>query len=281
MGGDGGVCANDRRYMPQSGFGEVKQREKDKQTVDRERWARCQYSKLPLTPPLLADKAGQLYSMEHVIVALKKKESIAPYITGLKDFARLSPEENKEKAAMLAKLRSGEEAGESVEDLLDLYECPVTQQTTNGLNKFCCATSCGHVFSQRSVQQMGSGQCPVCGAPTTTIADWAKATPEEAAGNVIVDLVLDMDVLDVVTAQLQARKEAEKKEKEARKAAAAGIGEGEEAGAPPKKRAKKEKKDKAAKPSKGAVAVPAGADPEVFKSLFKPKSNDKATFLCR
>eukprot|EP01064_Diplonema_japonicum_P007501 TRINITY_DN15129_c0_g1_i1.p2 TRINITY_DN15129_c0_g1~~TRINITY_DN15129_c0_g1_i1.p2 ORF type:complete len:119 (+),score=39.77 TRINITY_DN15129_c0_g1_i1:69-425(+) len=110
MGGDGGVCANNRRFLPQSGMGEVKA-EKSRHTLDKERWTTCQHSKEPLRPPLLADEVGLLYSAERVMTALSRREQVAPYVKTLKDFTKLDIKVNKAKEEVHAALKRGDNVG--------------------------------------------------------------------------------------------------------------------------------------------------------------------------
>eukprot|EP01061_Rhynchopus_euleeides_P041908 TRINITY_DN73238_c0_g1_i1.p1 TRINITY_DN73238_c0_g1~~TRINITY_DN73238_c0_g1_i1.p1 ORF type:complete len:246 (+),score=67.48 TRINITY_DN73238_c0_g1_i1:39-740(+) len=206
MGGDGGTIANNRRFLPQAGFGQSR-KVKDKAVVDRERWSTCHLTKMPLRPPLMADRIGQLYCAEYVMSALAKKEPVAPYVRGLRDLVTLKPEVAAGKEDLHEALQGGTDSLVS-EDCLNLYVCPVTQQTTNGTNKFCCTWACGHVFSQKALKQMGDTACPVCGEETS---------PSPTGEPAFVRLVPDMDdVDDLVEAQV-ARHLAALEEKKNRK----------------------------------------------------------------
>ena len=204
MGGDGGTTANNRRFLPQAGFG-VAKKVKDKTQVDRERWSTCHLTKNPLRPPVLADRVGHLYSAEYVIAALTKKEPVAAYIKGMKDFVSLKPEIATGREEAYESMQAGEDALD-FESCLNLYMCPVTQQTTNGTNKFCCASACGHVFSLKALKQMGDNACPVCGG---------DASPE--SGNRILNLVPDQDDVEGLEEKEASRRLAELEEKQAKK----------------------------------------------------------------
>ena len=168
MGGDGGVCANNRRFLRQAGMGEVKQAPKDTVTLDKERWTTCNYSKMPLKPPLVSDAVGQLYSKESILQAIGSKKQITPYAKKLKDFINMSPKVNELKQSVYDKLCAGEDDG-SIEDYLDLYQCPLTLQTTNGRNKFCLSKTCGHVLAKRVLSELDGNTCPSCDVPTKFI----------------------------------------------------------------------------------------------------------------
>ena len=217
MGGDGGTVANNRRFLPQAGFG-VAKKEKDKATVDRERWSTCHLTKLPLRPPVLADHVGQVYSAEYVMTAMSKREKVAPYICSLKDLIKLDLQVVEEKRDFYESLMAGDDSL-AAEEYLGLYQCPVTKQTTNGTNKFCCATRCKHVFSLKALQQMGEGSCPVCGADTVASfpEPGAEGADEKAEKpNVVVRLVPDLADVDrlgqaAATRQLAALERKQKK----------------------------------------------------------------------
>eukprot|EP01059_Diplonema_ambulator_P008347 TRINITY_DN17956_c0_g1_i1.p1 TRINITY_DN17956_c0_g1~~TRINITY_DN17956_c0_g1_i1.p1 ORF type:complete len:264 (+),score=108.27 TRINITY_DN17956_c0_g1_i1:30-821(+) len=253
MGGDGGVCANNRRFLPQSHMGEVKV-EKSRNTVDKERWTTCQYSKEPLKPPVMADDVGLLYSGERVMTALSQREHIAPYIKGLKDFTKLELQVCKDKMDVYNVLKRGDDAG-SIEDYLSLYECPITQLTTNGQNKFCFSRECGHVFSQRALLQMGGEHCPVC----------------NKEGATVIDLVPDLNVVDELVEAAVKKKQEQAAEKKSKK---------EDKGEKKKKREREKGDVPQGKRKAAAAAVPEGANPDVWNSIFKKEGQGQKETFC-
>eukprot|EP01062_Namystynia_karyoxenos_P063422 TRINITY_DN56228_c0_g1_i1.p1 TRINITY_DN56228_c0_g1~~TRINITY_DN56228_c0_g1_i1.p1 ORF type:complete len:332 (+),score=127.11 TRINITY_DN56228_c0_g1_i1:104-997(+) len=286
MGGDGGAIANNRRFLPQAHMSQVKDlEEKDRYTVDRERWTRCQLSKRPLMPPLVADELGNLYCKEAVLAALQMKQTVAAHVRTLRDLTTIKPEPNPEKEAVHQALACGDD-GAAEEELIDLWICPVTQQTANGRNKFMFGRSCGCVFAARAVAQVGGGsECPSCAAPATV--DWENA----ACSNLLIPLCPDKDTTAKLAAKLEARRALLKEQKRSRKAQ-----DQPAAGAPkrPRRRADDDGASvfsaappppKAAGAAVGRDAPPPGADPEVWRRLFRaPRTQPDGvgeSFLCR
>eukprot|EP01065_Artemidia_motanka_P030598 TRINITY_DN36632_c0_g1_i1.p2 TRINITY_DN36632_c0_g1~~TRINITY_DN36632_c0_g1_i1.p2 ORF type:complete len:309 (+),score=116.05 TRINITY_DN36632_c0_g1_i1:57-929(+) len=263
MGGDGGAIANNRRYLPQSHMNQVKDtEEKDRYTVDRQRWAECHLSKRPLMPPLVADELGNLYCKEAVLSALQQKQAVAPHVRGLRDVAALKPQPNPSKKEAHAALAAGDDGG-SAEELQDLWRCPVTQLTTNGSNKFMFGWTCGCVFAARCMHQIGGGEeCPVCGAASTT--DWENIS----CSNLLIPLCPDKDTTEKLQKNMHTRRALVKEKRKGKK-------DGEPAAKRPRRKVEAVEMPLPPPPSHlvmpevGRDAPPPGADPEVWKTMFR------------
>eukprot|EP00756_Hemistasia_phaeocysticola_P004437 Hpha_TRINITY_DN12809_c0_g1::TRINITY_DN12809_c0_g1_i1::g.24021::m.24021 len=265
MGGDGGVIANNRRFMPQTHMSNVKDsEERDRLRVDRERWSRCHLSKLPLCPPLVADDVGNIYNKEAVLSAMQTKQVVSPFVKGLRDVNNLRPQPNPAKQAVHASLKAGEEDGVT-EALTDLWCCPVTQATTNGVTKFMFGKTCGCVFAARAAVQIGGGsECPACGAPSSTDYEDITSVP-----NLLIPLCPDKQSSEALVAKMTKRRELLKEMKKA----------GKKAGEPCAKRRRKDDSislvsirttsASSSVPTVGRDAPPPGADPDVWRQLFR------------
>lgn len=156
---------------------------------------------------------GRLYSKQSIIEQLLDKEQEMPdsckHIKSLKDVKNL----------VLSPNPSYEDT-EKTEGLLDVrsapYICKLIGLEMSGKFRFVALWTCGCVFSERALKEIGSKVCSLC------------QTPFEEADVVILNgNEEEVDAMVVKMEVRNARRKASKKEKSARKAAAAATITGE------------------------------------------------------
>jgi len=127
----------------------------------RLRWITCALSKQPLVQPIVADLLGNIFNKEEVIKSLIEKNMPQKfsYISSLKDIYEVnftfSPKYDPTKP-----LQVGVESDVNESP----FQCPVTSQPANGQHPFSLIISCGHVLSEKGLQQIDSQNltCFVC-----------------------------------------------------------------------------------------------------------------------
>lgn len=153
MGGDGGVIANDRRFLrgcleekPNNSADVIPQNIKETQ------WLRtqfCAYSQDRLLEPIVACRLGNLYNKEAILTAICNK-CILPgfsHITGLRDLVTLRFTKNPSFSDDIQK--------SSKESRISKYICPISQTEFNGMNPFFVIWTTGHVISGLALKSMG------------------------------------------------------------------------------------------------------------------------------
>jgi hypothetical protein len=143
----------------------VKIKKKSKQSdlaiSRRLRWITCALSKQPLMQPIVADQLGNIYNKEEIIKCLIEKNMPQRFnhIRTLKDVYEVNFIWN-------AKYDPSKPVQVSVDaDISESpFQCPVTAQPANGQHPFSLILTCGHVLSEKGLQQIESQNltCFVC-----------------------------------------------------------------------------------------------------------------------
>eukprot|EP00741_Cyanophora_paradoxa_P008135 tig00001264_g7872.t1 len=216
MGGDGGTCAVNPRFLPQGGQLNKRAVAKVTKTAEAEinyvRYTTCAISEKPLVEPIVACRVGMLYNKDAVLQCLLDKKMPAGFrhVRKMKDLmqCKLTPNPKFDEKH----LKDGAHISQ--------YICPITLLELNGAHRFNILWTCGHVIAERAMKEIPSSKCQVCETPfTDDDVVPVNGTKEE------------MENLRQICEQKFA---AEKAAKAAEKAAASGAAEGEsskEAGA--------------------------------------------------
>lgn len=176
------------------------QRDRDGHRIFR--WQHCAISQQPLRKPVMACELGKLYNKESIIeLLLEKDRSTAPanteHIEKLKDVVELqltvNPTFDKDKHAV------GD--GMYNDALVSPWICPVTGLEMNGRFKFVCSFSTGKVVAERALKVLRSDEAE------------SKQFPEED----LVTLNAEEEELDLMSAQMMARRARTKASKKASK----------------------------------------------------------------
>lgn len=128
---------------------------KDKDAELAFKWRCCTITQEILQKPIVMCHLGKLYSKMALIEALLDRSTLAPeykYIKSLKDVKDLKLTENPE----FGKDESGRAAP---------YICPVLGLEMNGTFRFVAVWSCGCVFSERALKEIGTKNCHKCTKP--------------------------------------------------------------------------------------------------------------------
>jgi len=127
----------------------------------RLRWITCAISKQPLVQPIVADQLGNIFNKEEIIKALIEKNMSQRFshIKSLKDVYDVNFTFN-------PKYDTSKPVEDGVEtDVIESpFQCPVTAQPANGQHHFSLLITCGHVLSEKGLQQIDSQNltCFVC-----------------------------------------------------------------------------------------------------------------------
>jgi len=145
-----------------------------KQEQGRIKWSVCALSGEPLSNEIVACELGRLYNRLSVVefllgegVFAQKKEDLKQngfgHIKSLKSVFPVHLQQNPEMNKQKAPLRSDETTSVAV----GLFICPITQIDANGHHPFSALRTCGHVFSEKALNQMEGDvkTCWLCNAP--------------------------------------------------------------------------------------------------------------------
>jgi hypothetical protein len=147
MGGDGGVIANQRKFLraAKDGKDESEAEKKSSQESQRERAFTCALTNQKLGVHVVACKLGNLYDKEKLLEALLDKsiQLACPHIRGLRDVKDLVLTRN---------------TRESTDESIPEYICPVTRIEFNGLHPFVVVWTTGKVLSEKALKEIGTDQ---------------------------------------------------------------------------------------------------------------------------
>lgn len=135
------------------------------------KWSTCALSGQPLQPPLAADMLGSLYNREAVLEFLlgraghfADKDAEHRYVNQLRAsgdaFDHLQAKRDVFNVFLSLETEKAAEARETSAAIM-AYRCPITDLPCQ-VHPFSALVKCGHVFSQRAIQQMDSS-CGICG----------------------------------------------------------------------------------------------------------------------
>lgn len=157
--------------------------QKDKDAEMTYRWRHCALTQERLREPIVMCSLGRLYSKQSIIEQLLDKETEMPdsckHIKSLRDVRDLNltpnPIYNKD--------------ADKTEGLLDTrsapYICKLIGLEMSGKFRFIALWSCGCVFSERALKEIGSNICSLCQTPFTNddivILNGSDAEMEEMA----------------------------------------------------------------------------------------------------
>uniref|UniRef100_K3WKM7 Uncharacterized protein n=1 Tax=Globisporangium ultimum (strain ATCC 200006 / CBS 805.95 / DAOM BR144) TaxID=431595 RepID=K3WKM7_GLOUD len=273
MGNDGGVIAVKRKFMR---HGNTKARsEKVSQEALRVQKAQtCAISEESLREPIVVCELGNLYNkqalLEHLLA--KTMPEKFQHIMSLKDVVTCR--------------FSKQKADSTSSNGASLFYCPVSMLEFNGKQPFVVVSTCGCVVSERSLKEVQTKECLVCGKSM----DGAK----------LIALFLSDENYELKQKEILERKAQEKllkkeskKNKSSKKNAAdtadGATADAEENGEETAKKTKKDKKRKAEGQHSSAAHVPASkivkdatsaiqkekAKSAVFASLFSKDKSEK------
>ncbi|GAQ83726.1 Rtf2 domain containing protein [Klebsormidium nitens] len=150
-GGDGGATGAESRSCYLEMYMDKKPDKVDPNEARVAKWTRCRLSGELLNAPCAMDMLGNLYNKEAVVhhLVLKKIPASLSHIKSLKDIFEIHLTENPA-------------ADQKSESATNRFQCPITGQEFNGLNRFYALKSCGHVLSARAFKEVKSTTCLVC-----------------------------------------------------------------------------------------------------------------------
>nr|XP_023021105.1 protein RTF2 homolog [Leptinotarsa decemlineata] len=135
---------------------------KDKDAELAFRWRCCTISQEILQKPIVVCHLGKLYSKMSLIEALLDRNSLpesCKHIKSLKDVKDLKLTENPEFMK-----DEGKKDG-SLDHRAAPYVCPVLGLEMSGKFRFVAVWSCGCVFSERALKEIGTNNCHKCTKP--------------------------------------------------------------------------------------------------------------------
>jgi len=138
----------------------------------RIRWITCGLSKQPLVQPIVADELGNIFNKEEIIKGLIEKNLPQKFnhIRTLKDVYHVNFTFN----TTYDPTKPNADEDESP------FRCPVTSQPVNGQHPFSLLMTCGHVISEKGLQQADAlnPTCFIC-QKFFTKSDVLPLNPEE------------------------------------------------------------------------------------------------------
>jgi len=184
-----------------------------KQEQGRIKWSVCALSGESLSNEIVACELGKIYNKLSVVefllgegVFAQKKEDLKKngfgHIKSLKSVFELQLQKNPELEKQKAPLRSDETTSYSS----GLFICPITQIEANGHHPFSALKTCGHVFSEKALNQM-EGDVKTC---------WLCNHPFEK-NNIIALNSTDPAVVANLEKRLEEKEKGEHKEKKEKK----------------------------------------------------------------
>lgn len=136
--------------------------QKDKEAEMAYRWRHCALTQERLREPIVMCGLGRLYSKQNVIEQLLDKETEMPdackHITSLKDIRDLHLTPNP--------IYKDEDKTEGLLDTRSApYICKLIGLEMSGKFRFIGLWSCGCVFSERALKEIGTNICSLCQTP--------------------------------------------------------------------------------------------------------------------
>lgn len=162
-----------------------KPEQKDKEAEMAYRWRHCALTQERLREPIVMCGLGRLYSKQSVIENLLDKETEMPetckHIKSLKDIRDLHMSPN-----------PAYKDEDKTEGLLDTrsapYICKLIGLEMSGKFRFVALWTCGCVFSERALKEIGTKVCSLCQTPFTdediVILNGTDSEMEEMAGRI-------------------------------------------------------------------------------------------------
>ncbi|GAB9463836.1 hypothetical protein Gpo141_00001282 [Globisporangium polare] len=153
MGNDGGVIAVKRKFM-RHGNTKARGEKVDQEALRIQKAQTCAISEEPLREPIVACALGNLYNKQALLEHLLAKTLPARFqhISSLKDVVTCNFSK-----------KQGESDSKSC-----LFYCPVTMLEFSGKQPFVVAPTCGCVVSERSLKEVQTKECLVCGKATNS-----------------------------------------------------------------------------------------------------------------
>lgn len=247
MGNDGGVIAVKRKFM-RHGNTKARGEKVDQEALRVQKAQTCAISEEPLREPIVACALGNLYNKQALLEHLLAKTMPARFqhISSLKDVVTCNFSKNQSESE-------------------NLFYCPVTMLEFSGKQPFVVVPTCGCVVSERSLKEVQTNECLVCG----------KATKNEKP----IALFLSDEAYELKQKELLERKATEKalKKKEGKKKGSSKSKEetvGEDDNDDAKKQRKLERKRKAESQqphSSGALLPPSKIVKDAASAIQKEK----------
>uniref|UniRef100_A0A6B2L9Z0 Uncharacterized protein n=1 Tax=Arcella intermedia TaxID=1963864 RepID=A0A6B2L9Z0_9EUKA len=136
------------------------QKKSDESLVKKARWLACALTNQPLQQRIVCDAFGNVFNKEAILKCLIEKTMPEGFnhIRSIKDVFDLHFTRN-QKYDETQQIHVGMEGS-----LLDSpFECPLTGKPVNGQHAFSALRSCGHVFSDKGLQEiLADSNCFVC-----------------------------------------------------------------------------------------------------------------------
>lgn len=159
--------------------------QKDKESEMAYRWRHCALTQERLQEPIVMCGLGRLYSKQNVIEQLLDKESEMPdackHIKSLKDIRDLHLTPNP--------IYKDEDKTEGLLDTRSApYICKLIGLEMSGKFRFVALWTCGCVFSERALKEIGKEVCSLCQTPFTdddvVILNGTDSEMEQMAGKI-------------------------------------------------------------------------------------------------
>jgi len=143
----------------------------------RLRWITCAITRQPLVQPIVADALGNIFNKEALIKSLIEK-TISPRYNHIRSLKHIydvnftfNPKYDPTQPVYV---------GVEVEEFDSPFECPITGVPANGQHSFSLIITCGHVLSDKGLQQIDlqNACCFVC-QKTFSRGDILQLNPDE------------------------------------------------------------------------------------------------------
>jgi len=152
-------------------------RRTDPALLKRVRWLNCSLTKQPLQSPVVVDDLGNVFNKESLLKCLVEKSlpSRFNHIRSIKNVFDVQFSLNR-KYDPSHQVQVGKEAA----NLDSPYECLITGRPINGQYAFSAIKTCGHVFSEKGLQQSKSQTlaCIIC-QKSYTLDDIVQLNPDK------------------------------------------------------------------------------------------------------
>ncbi|KAF1330212.1 hypothetical protein FI667_g5319, partial [Globisporangium splendens] len=263
MGNDGGVIAVKRKFM-RHGNTKARGEKVDQEALRVQKAQTCAISEEPLREPIVVCELGNLYNkqalLEHLLA--KTMPEKFQHITSLKDVV----------TCRFSKQNTDSTSNNGA----SLFYCPVSMLEFNGKQPFVVVSTCGCVVSERSLKEVQTKECLVCGESMDGAKLIALFQSDENYE------LKQKEILERKTREKLLKKES-KKNKSSKKstadsdgatAAAAGAEDDNET----TKKTKKDKKRKAESQHSSAAHVPASKIVKDATSAIQKEKEKSAVF---
>lgn len=164
MGNDGGVIAVKRKFM-RHGNTKARGEKVDQEALRVQKAQTCAISEEPLREPIVACALGNLYNKQALLEHLLAKSMPARFrhISSLKDVVTCNFSKQMESS-----------------NSASLFYCPVSMLEFSGKQPFVVVPTCGCVVSERSLKEVQTKECLVCGKSTNGEAPIALFLSDES-----------------------------------------------------------------------------------------------------